>query len=91
MRLVATVTAVTAVQEEVHADADHQGQQEGERTEYVRPMLQPQEESRDREKDAHGQDGGAAPTASLPIRNFAHLDAPGRQLRMDGTIGDDAS
>jgi hypothetical protein len=90
MRLVAAVTAVTAVQEEVHADADHQGQQEGERTEQVRPVFQPQEEPRDEQKDAQGQDGGAAPTASLPIRNFAHLDAPGRQLRMDGTIGEDA-
>ena len=76
MRLVATVTAVTAVQEEVHADADHQGQQEGERTEYVRPMLQPQEEPRNEEKDAQGDDSRAAPRSSLPTRDSAHLDAP---------------
>jgi hypothetical protein len=60
MVIVRAMTAMTAVHEEMHADADQQRQQKGERPEQVRPMLQPQEEPRNEEKDAQGEDSRAA-------------------------------
>jgi hypothetical protein len=76
VRAMTAMTAMTAVHEEMHADADQQRQQKGERPEQVRPMLQPQEEPRNEEKDAQGEDSRAAPRSSLPTRDSAHLDAP---------------
>ncbi len=61
------MAAVTAMHEQMHADADQQREQKGEYTENVRTMLNPEKHARNGEKNAERESRWGVQEWSPPI------------------------